>query len=136
MRHTKILLIEDNRLLRWTMTKSLMQEGFLVIAPPTVEEGLQLGTAYPFDVLVSDWRLPDGHNGLEVLSRVRQAYPQIMSILISAEADAALTDRALDGGFDQVLQKPFEVSEMVGAIHACAPSVRRETIRYSCCDHG
>jgi len=120
MERPKILLIEDNRLLRWWMTKSLTQEGFLVVAPPTVDEALRLGTAYPFDVLVSDWRLPDGHDGMEVLTAVRRAFPRIASILISAEADAELTERALDAGFDRVMQKPLEVSEIVGAIQACA----------------
>lgn len=119
MEHPKILLIEDNRLLRWWMTRSLTREGYLVVAPPTVDEGLRLGTAYPFDILVSDWRLPDGHDGLEVLTAVRQVFPQIASILISAEADSELTERALDAGFDRVMRKPLEVSEIVGAIQAC-----------------
>ena len=119
MQHPTILLIEDNNLLRWAMTRNLSQEGFLVIAPPTVEEGLRLGTLYPFDLLVCDWRLPDGHNGMEVLAAVRQAFPQIPSILISAETDDILTERALGAGFNRVMQKPMEVSEIVGAIQAC-----------------
>lgn len=120
MEHLRILLIEDNRLLRWWMARSLIREGFLVVAPPTVEEGLRLGTTYPFDVLVSDWRLTDGHDGLEVLTAVRQSFPGIVSILVSAEADEKLTERALGAGFDRVIHKPLEVSEIVGAIQSCA----------------
>jgi DNA-binding response OmpR family regulator len=117
--HLRILLIEDNRLLRWWMTRSLTREGFLVVAPPTVDEGLRLGTEYPFDVLVSDWQLGDGHDGFDVLTTVRQVYPQITSILISAETDPDLAERALCAGFNRVVKKPLEVSEIVGAIQSC-----------------
>jgi DNA-binding NtrC family response regulator len=118
--HLRILLVEDNRLLRWWMTICLSREGFLVVAPPTVDEAFCLAAAYPFDVLVSDWRLADGHDGLEVLAAVKQGSPHIASILISAEADRDLTVRALGAGFNRVMQKPLEASAIVSAIQACA----------------
>lgn len=118
--HLRILLVEDNQLLRWWMTLCLTREGFLVVAPPTVEEAVSLGGSYPFDVLVSDWRLSDGHDGLEILAAVKQVSPRIGSILISAEADHDLTERALDAGFDRVMQKPLEASAIVSAIQSCA----------------
>lgn len=118
--HLRILLVEDNRLLRWWMTWCLTREGFLVVAPPTVEEAVDLGANSAFDVLVSDWRLADGHDGLEVLATLKQSSPQIVSILISAEADEKLTERALDAGFDRVMQKPLDSSAFVSAIQSCA----------------
>jgi DNA-binding NtrC family response regulator len=118
--HLRVLLVEDNQLLRWWMAMCLSREGFLVVAPPTVEEALCLGAAYPFDVLVSDWRLSDDHDGLEILAAVKQASPRIASILISAEADHDLTERALHAGFDRVMQKPLDSSDIVSAIQACA----------------
>ena len=118
--HLRILLVEDNRLLRWWMTHCLSREGFLVVAPPTIEEALDLASSFPFDVLVSDWRLPDGHNGLEVLAAVKQASPRIASILISAEANRDLTERALGAGFNRVMLKPLDSCDIVSAIHACA----------------
>jgi CheY-like chemotaxis protein len=119
MEHATILLIEDNQLLRWCMTKNLTREGFLVVAPDTVEEALSTGTQFPFDVLLIDWRLPDGHTGCEVLAAVRQVFPHTPSILISAEADNELAARAIAAGFDRVLQKPAAISEIVSAIQAC-----------------
>lgn len=121
VKQAKVLLIEDNELLRWYLTTGLSREGFRVVAPATIDEGIRLGTEIPFDVLISDWRLGDGHDGLEVLAKIRQAFPLIPSILISAEADAELTERALDAGFDCVIPKPLEVAEIVGAIAACQP---------------
>ena len=116
MEVSRVLLVEDNRLLRWSMTRGLTREGFLVVAPETVEEALMLGALIPFDVLVSDWRLEDGHDGFQVLNAVRQKLPNIASILISAEADDELRRRGLSAGFDRVLQKPLEISAIAGAI--------------------
>jgi len=132
MEHTRILLIEDNQLLRWWMTRSLRLEGYWVAAPPTVDEGVRLGTEHPFDVLVSDWRLGDDHTGFDVLTAVRQVFPHIASILISAEADSELTERALGAGFNCVVKKPLEISDIVGAIQSCtavrpAPTGGNET---------
>ncbi|MBZ5667680.1 MAG: response regulator [Acidobacteriia bacterium] len=120
MERSKILLIEDNRLVRWWMSKCLTREGFQVVAPPSVDEALRLAATNRFDVLVSDWRLPDGQDGFKVLTAVRQAFPRIISILISAEADAELTERALGAGFDRVIPKPMEVSQIVEAIKSSA----------------
>ena len=116
--HLRILLVEDNPLLRWWMKLCLTREGFLVVAPPTVEEAFSMGTSCPFDVLVSDWRLADGHDGLEVLAITKQTSPHVASILISAEADENLTERALHAGFDRVMQKPLDSSDIVSAIQA------------------
>jgi len=121
MKCPRILLIEDNKLLRWSLAKGLTREGFTVVAPPTVEEALRPSVEFPFDVLVSDWRLPDGHNGLEVLTAVLHTLPRVVSILISAEADAQLTTKALEAGFRRVIQKPLRISQIVDAIHAIMP---------------
>jgi DNA-binding NarL/FixJ family response regulator len=91
-----------------------------VVAPSTVEEALKYARERHFDVLLSDWRLPDGYNGFDVFSEVRASLPNITCILISAEADEELTRDALAVGFDRVLTKAMEMSEIVGAVQACA----------------
>jgi CheY-like chemotaxis protein len=116
MKRIEILLIEDNQLLRWCMTRSLSQEGLVVVAPSTVEEGLRLGTTFRFDLLITDWQLPDGHDGFQVLAAVRQSFPQTASILISAHVDAALIRRGVVAGFDRIIQKPLEAADITGAI--------------------
>ena len=114
----RVLLVEDNQLLRWWMTSSLQREGWFVLAPKSVEEALQVAGARRFDVLITDWRLPDGHDGFEVLERVRAVAPEIFAILVSAEADADLAQRGRASGFDVVIRKPFPLAEIVGAVHS------------------
>jgi DNA-binding response OmpR family regulator len=125
MHRFSVLLVEDNQLLRWWMTSSLQREGFRVVAPKSVEEAIALA-ATPFDVLITDWRLAQDHNGLEILTGARKKFPGTLAILISAEADAELSHRARAGGFDLVIEKPFAVADIVGAVQHLAERARPE----------
>ncbi len=121
-----VLLVEDNQLLRWWLTNSLEGEGYCVVAPETVDEAISMAGVTPFDALITDWRLTQGHDGLEILNRVRERFPGTLAILISAEADAQLSAQAQAGGFDLVIEKPFPVAEIVGAVKRLSEHVRPE----------
>jgi CheY-like chemotaxis protein len=112
-----ILLVEDNPLLRWWMTNSLRLDGCRVTAPESVREAISLAAHSSFDLLITDWRLAQGHHGSEILSCVRENFPQTLAILVSAEAGAELSDRARARGFDLVIEKPFPAAEFIGAVH-------------------
>jgi DNA-binding response OmpR family regulator len=115
-----ILLVEDNYLLRWWMTSSLQREGWVVSAPQSPDEAIALAGAKSFDVVITDWRLPEGHLGCEILTRVREKSPRTLAILISAESGGEFTDQARACGFDLVIEKPFPVAEIIGAVHTLA----------------
>jgi CheY-like chemotaxis protein len=115
-----VLLVEDNSLLRWWMTSSLLNEGFRVAAPESVEEALKVAGVEPFDVLITDWRLAEGHDGLEILNRARRKDPRTVAVLVSAEAEADFSERAQKLGFDLVIEKPFGVADIVTAVREMA----------------
>jgi CheY-like chemotaxis protein len=115
-----VLLVEDNSLLRWWMTSSLSNEGYRVAAPESVEEAINLAGVTPFDVLITDWRLAEGHDGLEILNRARRKDPTTVAVLVSAEAEADFSERARGLGFDLVIEKPFGVADIVAAVHELA----------------
>lgn len=122
----RVLVVEDNRLLRWWMTSSLEHAGFVVEAPETFSEALRICDTSAIEMLVTDWHLRpvpsavegEQGDGFEVLEHARRHSPQVFAVLISAEADAELTGAARTAGFDVVIQKPFPVAEIVGAVHA------------------
>jgi DNA-binding response OmpR family regulator len=119
MNKPRALLVEDNRLLRWWMTSSLEHSGFVVVAPDSLAEAIQVCRSCPIDMLVTDWHLRDEADGFQVLACARLRSPEIFAVLISAEADAELAENGREAGFDAVIQKPFPVAEIVGAVHAC-----------------
>jgi two-component system OmpR family response regulator len=113
-----VLLVEDNRLLRWCVSCGLRRGGYEVVEPENVKDALREENCQPVNVLVTDYRLASGLNGYDVLCRVREKNPKIGSILISAEADPEAKLEAYGAGFDFVFAKPFHLSEVVAAVAA------------------
>jgi len=121
-----VLLVEDNALLRGWISSSLEEAGFSIVAPDTTAEALHLAAVRPFDVVVTDWRLGGGYDGFEVLARLRSKFPQTLSVLISADANRQLVERAQDAGFDGVLEKPFPPWKIIAALHSLIEARRME----------
>ena len=118
MRRPKILLVEDNRLLRWWMMLDLFDAGYWVAGPDTIEEAIHWADTMTFDILITDWRLPVGHDGFEMLERVRAKSPEITALLMSAEMDGELAEQARSVGFHRVLTKPFQPGELLEVLQA------------------
>jgi DNA-binding NtrC family response regulator len=84
------------------------------------EKALQMVEEETPDVMVLDVRLP-GMDGLEVLKRVKQSYPQTQVVMLTGYASAEDEKRALELGAFKYLQKPVEIEDLVAAVReACA----------------
>lgn len=115
----KLLLVEDNQLLRWWMQRSLDREGFWALAPTNMDDALRLASNFSFDVLITDWRLWGGHSGFEILEAAQRNRPDV-AVLVTTESGFDLSQQAREAGFDRVIQKPFPVAEILSAVHELA----------------
>jgi CheY-like chemotaxis protein len=97
-----------------------------VCAPETVDEAMRFQSCNEVSVVITDMRLADGHSGLEVLNAIRSKHPNVRSVLISAEVGPIENLRAYSAGFDFVIPKPFELSEVIGAVASLAQ--QKETV--------
>ncbi len=122
MERPRILLVEDNKLLRWWMMVDLFDAGFWVAAPDTMEEAIRWAETLSFDILFTDWRLPVGHDGFEMLERVRAKSPASIAVLMSAEMDDELARQAHAVGFQHVLTKPFRPADLVEMLQPALPA--------------
>lgn len=108
----RILLIEDDRAITTGMEKVMEAEGYDVTVVARGDEGLERGLAEPWDLVISDLKLP-GTDGLTLVRAVHQAKPKLPIILMTAHGT---TDTAIEatrwGAFDYV-PKPFEMDEML-----------------------
>jgi YesN/AraC family two-component response regulator len=77
---------------------------------------LELFAAAPFDVIVSDMRMP-GMDGAELLAHVRERYPAARRIVLSGYAEPAAVQRALEVAH-QFLSKPCRAPDLIDAIDA------------------
>jgi two-component system, NtrC family, response regulator AtoC len=118
----KILVVDDELLLRWSLVETLSDSGYVVVAVTDAQSALQVvaDSAVPFDVALLDFRLPDSHD-LTLLSRLRRLTPATRIILMTAYGTPEMSQEALDLGAYCVLNKPFEMnalSPLVTEAHA------------------
>jgi DNA-binding NarL/FixJ family response regulator len=112
----KILLVDDDAVVRIVVTKILEDNDFEVTAACNVTEALRHISAANFDALVSDLHMPAAGDGLTVVSAMRHANPEAVTFILSAfpEMEAAATAILLQT--DQILVKPVDPDSLVEAI--------------------
>ena len=110
----KILLIEDENQMRRFLRVTLQNERYVLIEAETAADGLSKAALHNPDVILLDLGLPD-MDGLEVITRLRE-WSSVPVIVISAREQEGDKVKALDGGADDYLTKPFGVIELLARI--------------------
>ncbi len=107
----RVLVVEDEALLRWAISESLAASGHAVIAVGDAEAALRaVGGADPSpDAILLDYRLPDS-NDLGLLRTLRERVPRSPVVLMTACNSPELTESALALGVYGVVDKPFEMA--------------------------
>jgi DNA-binding response OmpR family regulator len=122
----KILIIDDDRVLRRTLAAALELEGYGVSEAADGREGLNKALKTAFDLVVLDVVMPD-LGGLEVCRKLREAGRQVPVIVMSGkkkkEVDKVL---GLELGGDDYLIKPFGADELIARVHAVLRRSRPE----------
>jgi two-component system, NtrC family, response regulator AtoC len=106
----KVLVVEDDNLFLWSLDQFLKREGYEVSSAMTAERAFDMVQNQPFDVVISDFHLP-GLNGKELIKKVRELYPIIKTVLISAyqREETGGDDESLLNAF---LNKPIELGNL------------------------
>jgi two-component system OmpR family response regulator len=113
----KILVVEDDLLLRRSLIATLESEGHEPVCAETGAEALALATRSDFDAMVLDIGLPD-IDGFEILGRLRREGFSTPIVVLTARD--AVQDRiaGLDMGADDYVLKPFDPFELVARVRA------------------
>lgn len=104
----RLLLVEDKDSFRRLLVKALAGSAWDTTAVPDPAKAMELLEQEPFDVLVTDLRLP-GFSGLELLKRAKRARPGLRAVLMSAYGEPGDIVEAMRAGADDFLPKPFDL---------------------------
>ncbi|HEY3044982.1 MAG TPA: response regulator [Vicinamibacterales bacterium] len=121
-RSLRVLVVEDERLIRWSIAETLGHAGHVVMEADDGASAIRALTnpAAPVDAVVLDYRLPDS-NDLALLADIRRLSPRSAVILMTAHGTPEVTRGALDLGVYQVINKPFEMHDLQSLLlKACA----------------
>jgi CheY-like chemotaxis protein len=116
MPDTRILLVDDDKVVRSSLGTILQQYGFVVTTASNVSEALKHIGSNKFDLLLTDLHMPGAGDGLTVVSAMRHSNPQAITMLLSAFPEMDAAARAILKQTDQILVKPIEVTALVQVI--------------------
>ena len=116
---TKILVIEDEQLIRNSVVEQLKAEGFDTIEAENGRVGLTWAREHKPDLIICDVLMPEV-DGFQVLSSLRQepATALMPFVFITSLTDRADVRRGMELGADDYLPKPFTKPELLGAVTA------------------
>ena len=114
----RVLVVEDELLIRWSLSETLTAAGMTVLEAPDGLTAIRLASAEqtaPLDVVLLDYRLPDS-NDLHLLATIRRLSPRSQIILMTAFGSPEIVEGALALGALKVVNKPFELAEMTAFV--------------------
>lgn len=111
----KLLIIEDEKITRISLSNTLKKEGYDVFSAKDGEEGMAIFNSELPDVVITDLRLPK-LSGIDILNNVRSISPSCKVILITAYATVDTAVTALKTGAYDYLTKPFSPDKVISIL--------------------
>jgi CheY-like chemotaxis protein len=124
----RVLIVDDEEKVVFFLRESLEELGrdFTIGTAGSAEEALEKIESHPYDLVISDLRMP-GIDGLQLLERVKQRYPQTRFILMTAYGSDEVEAKAHSLEVYDYIAKPFHVSDLLTVTrHALADVTSRE----------
>ncbi len=111
-----ILIVDDSRIIRRVLTNTLKEAGHEIAGEAANgEEALKILETVTPDLVTLDITMPV-MDGLETLNRIKESYPDLKVIMISAAGQKNKVLQALKDGALDFIRKPFEKDEMLEVI--------------------
>jgi two-component system nitrogen regulation response regulator NtrX len=112
VKRRRVLVIDDEKAVRETLSQILTDEGYVVTAAATGTEGLRRLTEEPFDLAFLDVWLKDG-DGLSLLEQARERLREVPVVMISGHASVETAVRAVRLGAEDFLEKPLSLERVL-----------------------
>ncbi|ODS53237.1 MAG: hypothetical protein ABS36_15045 [Acidobacteria bacterium SCN 69-37] len=122
MAHETLLVIDDELLIRRSIARRLQAAGYEVVEAEDGRSGLAEAAA-GIDLAIVDFRLPD-IDGIQVLTQLKQSYPDIIVILLTAYASVDTAVQAMKLGAYHFANKPFDLEALVVMVEQALETTR------------
>ena len=125
---TRVLVVDDDAAVRDVISTLLGEEGYVTSTATNAEEAVAACREQEFQLVLSDMKMP-GRDGLWLLERVRNEFPNTAVIMLTGFGDTELAVDCLRRGAADYLLKPPKIGELVRAIERALARRRLELAR-------
>ncbi len=126
MAENRLLVVEDDADQRRLVADILRGDAFNVAEAGNLEEAHRQLNASPIDLVLSDWKLPDG-DGMSLFEDVHKQFPETAFVLVTAYGTISHAVTAVRAGVDDYLTKPFERQALLLAVERTLAARRLRT---------
>lgn len=112
---TNILIIDDDKLIRWSLKEIFAQEGFRVDTAESSAEALRLVETNSYHLVLADFEVDD-ENGGEMLRKIQAIRPRIKVIILSALPRQQIEPQLSGVTYHSILEKPFRSDEIKSTV--------------------
>lgn len=113
----RLLVVEDESLLRQQLEQGLSKQGYVVDAAEDGKSGLYYATEYSYDAAIIDIGLPE-IDGISLIKEIRTVGKQFPVLILTARGDWQDKVSGLDAGADDYVVKPFQMEEIIARLNA------------------
>ena len=110
-----VLVADDNEVAQRLCRRVLEKAGHRVLTASDGQEAVTMALANSPDLILMDVAMP-GMDGLEAMRQIRERIPGMTIVIASAHSMASDRERFLASGADDVLSKPFKLTELTGVV--------------------
>jgi len=118
MRKPRILVVDDEEIIRATLSRDLAEAGFDVATAFDVASALDYLRQEPVDLVITDLVMEDG-DGIELLKGVRTLRPEVSVMILTGFGDLNSAIEAVRHGADDYLLKPYTFEDLARRVHRC-----------------
>jgi CheY-like chemotaxis protein len=115
-----VLIVDDDEVIRSLLRLTLPDEGYDLVEAEDGDQALQIIAARQPSLVLLDWRMP-GTSGEGVLTALKQTYPDLPVIVLTAEPEAKVRTLAESLGADVFVAKPFSPLQLLGSVERLLP---------------
>ncbi|UCG77366.1 MAG: sigma-54-dependent Fis family transcriptional regulator [Nitrospirota bacterium] len=125
MADNRILVIDDEAIVRVSCQRVLTPEGFDVIVVPSGREAIDRLEKEKFDLVLTDLKMPD-MDGLEVLKTIKSRWPELIVIIITGYGTISTAVQAIKLGAFEYIEKPFTPEDILNIVKKAIASAAND----------
>lgn len=106
-KHT-ILIVDDEEMILKSICRVLRNESYRILTANNAKKGLAMLQDHDVHLIISDHKMP-GMNGIDFLKRIKREYPQILTIMLTGNAEIEIAMNAInEAGVYKFILKPWD----------------------------
>ncbi len=121
----KILVVDDDKLIRWSLKEIFSQEGYTVDTVATAKDALKQAKNITYELIFADLEIND-ENGIEMLRKARTFQPEAKMIIISALTKQQIEPKLGSLCIFSIIEKPFRSEQIKTIVKEALASTNHE----------